>query len=97
VVAGPSPYPLFSLLSPQNTAPTIFLATTTHVILLRLAALHLLQIKHSTDYAFPTWRDFVFRQVWYLAIGWCAMETLVGVAQGYEQMYSSPRRTRRRC
>jgi hypothetical protein len=39
------------------------------------------------DYPFPTWRDFAFRRVWYLAIGWCAVETFVGVAQGYEQIY----------
>jgi hypothetical protein len=37
-------------------------------------------------YPFPTWRDFVSRLVWFLAIGWCATKTLVGVAQGYKQI-----------
>jgi hypothetical protein len=34
----------------------------------------------------PTWRDWAFRRVWWIGLGWCAAEAIVGISQGYEQI-----------
>lgn len=38
------------------------------------------------NFTLPTWRDEAFRRVWWLAIGWAAIETIVAVVQEYQQI-----------
>jgi len=54
--------------------------------LLRLSAIPMLRLKHEMDFPFPTWHDFTFRRVWWLALGWAAIETTVGIVQDYQQI-----------
>jgi hypothetical protein len=35
---------------------------------------------------FPTWQDGAFRRVWWTALGWAAVEAVVGIKQGYENI-----------
>lgn len=35
---------------------------------------------------FPTWQDDAFRRVWWTALGWAAVEAVVGIRQGYENI-----------
>jgi hypothetical protein len=82
--------PIYTLFSFVSSPPlTILLSTTTHVLLrnlLRLAILPVLEIRHGMDYPMPTWQDWAFRRVWWIALGWCASEAIVGIIQGYEQI-----------
>lgn len=38
------------------------------------------------DYTIPTWKDWAFRRVWWIALGWCVAEAVVGILQTYEQI-----------
>ena len=38
------------------------------------------------DYPLPTWRDLAFRRVWWVALGWALIETIVGIVQDYAQI-----------
>lgn len=38
------------------------------------------------DYPFPIWHDFTFRRVWWLALGWAAIETTAAIVQDYQQI-----------
>ncbi|KAF9450525.1 hypothetical protein P691DRAFT_789092 [Macrolepiota fuliginosa MF-IS2] len=53
-------------------------------ILLRQAVIPILLIPHNAVFDHPTWRDVVFRRVWWVALGWAAAEATVGIKQGYE-------------
>ncbi|KAK7688782.1 hypothetical protein QCA50_008322 [Cerrena zonata] len=53
---------------------------------LRTAALPILHVRHEMDYPLPTWRDLAFRRVWWVALGWALIETIVGIAQDYAQI-----------
>lgn len=58
-----------------------------HVLLtngFRLAALAILQVKHTMDYPSPTFQDPVFRTVWWLSLNF--VEVVVAIVQGYEQL-----------
>lgn len=53
---------------------------------LRTAALPILHVRHEMDYPLPTWRDLAFRRVWWVALGWALIETIVGIVQDYAQI-----------
>lgn len=53
---------------------------------LRLSALPILRVKHQMNYPRPTWRDIAFRRIWWLALGWAAIEIIVGVVQDYAKI-----------
>jgi hypothetical protein len=80
-------YSLFSLFLYQTL--TVVLSAATHVLLhnfLRLSSFPILQVQLDLQQSIPTWRDWVFRRVWWVALGWCLVETIVGIAQGYKQI-----------
>ncbi|TCD67743.1 hypothetical protein EIP91_011985 [Steccherinum ochraceum] len=54
--------------------------------LLRLSAIPVLRLRHEMDFPSPTWHDLTFRRVWWLALGWAAIETTVGIVQDYQQI-----------
>jgi hypothetical protein len=73
----------------SSPTPILFLSTSTHVIihnLLRLSIFPILSVRHKMDYPTPTWRDWAFRRVWWIALGWCVAEAVVGIMQTYEQI-----------
>ncbi|KAH7924194.1 hypothetical protein BV22DRAFT_527075 [Leucogyrophana mollusca] len=80
--------PLFSLCSfLLRPAAAALLSTLLHVLLtnlLRLAALALLQVRHTMDHPVPTWQDPAFRTVWWLALN--ISEVLVALVQAYGQI-----------
>lgn len=86
--------PFFSIaLLIANTFPdaasviALLLSTTLHVfvsIIFRQIAVLLLLIPHHMLYPYPTWQDPAFRQVWWLGLGWAAMESVVAIKQGYD-------------
>ncbi|KAJ4466917.1 hypothetical protein C8J55DRAFT_526725 [Lentinula edodes] len=62
------------------------LSTVAHAILslfLRLLAIPILVIPHYLVYDTPTWRDPAFRRVWWVSLGWAAVEGIVAIKQGY--------------
>lgn len=80
--------PLFSLasllLSPEHAC---LASTFIHVLItngLRLAALAILQVRHTMDYPIPTCQDPAFRTVWWLSLNFA--EVLAAIVQGYEQL-----------
>lgn len=80
--------PLFSLasllLSPEHAC---LASTFIHVLItngLRLAALAILQVRHTMDYPVPTCQDPAFRTVWWLSLNFA--EVLAAIVQGYEQL-----------
>ncbi|KAJ7143307.1 hypothetical protein C8R43DRAFT_571830 [Mycena crocata] len=78
-------YALSAILVPFPL-PATLLSTALHTLLstvARLFTLTLLLVHHHAVYAYPTWRDFAFRRVWWAALGWAAAETVVSVYQGY--------------
>ncbi|KAJ3859864.1 hypothetical protein EV359DRAFT_50190 [Lentinula novae-zelandiae] len=65
--------------------PTV-LSTVAHAILslfFRLLAIPILVIPHYLVYDTPTWRDPAFRRVWWVSLGWAAVEGIVAIKQGY--------------
>ncbi|KAJ4495482.1 hypothetical protein C8R41DRAFT_918911 [Lentinula lateritia] len=65
--------------------PTV-LSTVAHAILslfFRLLAIPILVIPHYLVYDNPTWRDPAFRRVWWVSLGWAAVEGIVAIKQGY--------------
>ncbi|KAJ4468774.1 hypothetical protein J3R30DRAFT_3554076 [Lentinula aciculospora] len=65
------------------------LSTLVHAILsllLRLIAIPILLIPHYLVYNAPTWCDPAFRRVWWVALGWAAVEAVVAIKQGYENI-----------
>ncbi|KAF9481582.1 hypothetical protein BDN70DRAFT_991745 [Pholiota conissans] len=48
--------------------------------------LGLLQLTTAQKHHFPTWQDDAFRRVWWTALGWAAVEAIVGIKQGYESI-----------
>ncbi|KAI0791035.1 hypothetical protein C8Q75DRAFT_716240 [Abortiporus biennis] len=54
--------------------------------LLRLSSLPILRIRHFMDYWSPTCHDYAFRRIWWLALGWAGIETVVGITQEYAQI-----------
>lgn len=83
-------YTVFSSILNRSSQP--FVTVVFHIFyavmynLLRLSALPILRIKHQMDYTHPTWRDLAFRRVWWLALGWAAIEVVMGVAQDYAKI-----------
>ncbi|KAH8077103.1 hypothetical protein BXZ70DRAFT_1002933 [Cristinia sonorae] len=53
---------------------------------LRLSAIPILRLRHEMDFPSPTWHDLTFRRVWWLALGWAAIETIVAIVQEYQQI-----------
>lgn len=53
---------------------------------LRISAFPILRFRHQMDYVLPTWKDFAFHRVWWLALGFTAFEGITGVAQDYAQI-----------
>ncbi|KAG1856722.1 hypothetical protein F4604DRAFT_1206602 [Suillus subluteus] len=80
--------PLFSLASFLLPSESASLASTfIHVLItngLRLAALVVLQVRHTMDYPAPTCQDPAFRTVWWLSLNFA--EVLAAIVQGYEQL-----------
>lgn len=80
--------PLFSLASLLLPSESACLASTfIHVLItngLRLAALVVLQVRHTMDYPTPTCQDPAFRTVWWLSLNFA--EVLAAIVQGYEQL-----------
>lgn len=80
--------PLFSLASFLLPSESACLASTfIHVLItngLRLAALVILQVRHTMDYPAPTCQDPAFRTVWWLSLNFA--EVLAAIVQGYEQL-----------
>jgi hypothetical protein len=80
--------PLFSLASFLLPSESACLASTfIHVLVtngLRLAALVILQVRHTMDYPAPTCQDPAFRTVWWLSLNFA--EVLAAIVQGYEQL-----------
>lgn len=68
--------PLTTILS------TIF--QTVFSVFLQQISIPLLLITLSPAFSYPTWEDFAFRRVWWLALGWAAAEGIAGIKQGYE-------------
>ncbi|KAJ3755752.1 hypothetical protein EV360DRAFT_49183 [Lentinula raphanica] len=65
------------------------LSTLLHSIvslLLRVIAIPILLIPHYLVYETPTWRDPAFRRVWWVALGWAAVEAIVAIKQGYQNI-----------
>ncbi|GBE86960.1 hypothetical protein SCP_1002050 [Sparassis crispa] len=54
--------------------------------LLHLSALPILRIRHQMIFPLPTFQDPAFHRVWWISLGWAAVEVAVGIAQGYEQI-----------
>lgn len=54
--------------------------------LLRITSLPILDIRQKMQYSRPTWRDPVFRSVWWLSLGWAIIDVIVGIAQSYSQL-----------
>ena len=52
----------------------------------RLSAIPILRLRYEMDFPSPTWRDSTFRRVWWLALGWAAIETTVAIVQEYQQI-----------
>ncbi|KAG2363604.1 hypothetical protein BDR07DRAFT_1483463 [Suillus spraguei] len=80
--------PVFSLASfilpPESACLT---STFIHVLVtngLHLAALVVLQVRHTMDYPIPTCQDPAFRTVWWLSLNFA--EVLAAIVQGYEQL-----------
>ncbi|KAG2344609.1 hypothetical protein BDR05DRAFT_961474 [Suillus weaverae] len=80
--------PLFSLASLLLPPESACLASTfIHVLItnaLRLAALIILNVRHTMDYPIPTCQDPAFRTVWWLSLNFA--EVLAAIVQGYEQL-----------
>ncbi|KAG2117731.1 hypothetical protein DEU56DRAFT_918995 [Suillus clintonianus] len=80
--------PLFSFASLLLPAESACLASTfLHVLItngLRLAALAILQVRHTMDYPIPTCQDPAFRTVWWLSLNFA--EVLAAIVQGYQQL-----------
>lgn len=80
--------PLFSLAALILPSESACLASTfIHVLIangLRLAALVVLQVRHTMDYPAPTCQDPAFRTVWWLSLNFA--EVLAAIVQGYEQL-----------
>ncbi|KAG1775659.1 hypothetical protein EV702DRAFT_972794 [Suillus placidus] len=80
--------PLFSLASLLLPPESACLASTfIHVLItnaLRLAALVILNVRHTMDYPIPTCQDPAFRTVWWLSLNFA--EVLAPIVQGYEQL-----------
>ncbi|KAG1775660.1 hypothetical protein EV702DRAFT_1199147 [Suillus placidus] len=80
--------PLFSLASLLLPPESACLASTfIHVLTtnaLRLAALVILNVRHTMDYPIPTCQDPAFRTVWWLSLNFA--EVLAPIVQGYEQL-----------
>ncbi|KAJ3995373.1 hypothetical protein F5050DRAFT_1573738 [Lentinula boryana] len=65
------------------------LSTVVHAIislLLRIIAVPILLIPRYLIYEIPTWRDPAFKRVWWVALGWAAVEAIVAIKQGYESI-----------
>lgn len=78
-------YSFASLLLPSESASLA--STFLHVLLtngLRLAALAILQVRHTMDYPVPTCQDPAFRTVWWLSLNFA--EVLAAIVQGYQQL-----------
>lgn len=54
--------------------------------LLRLSSLPILRLREEMQRNYPTWRDGVFQRVWWLALGWAAIDVAVGIAQSYAHL-----------
>lgn len=54
--------------------------------LLRLSAFPILRVRGEMVYPLPTYQDPAFHRVWWVSLGWAAVEAAVGIAQGYEQI-----------
>ncbi|KAG1721956.1 hypothetical protein EDB19DRAFT_1859535 [Suillus lakei] len=80
--------PLFSLASLLLPSESACLASTfLHVFItngLRLAALAIIQVRHTMDYPIPTCQDPAFRTVWWLSLNFA--EVFAAIVQGYEQL-----------
>ncbi|KAG1724613.1 hypothetical protein EDB19DRAFT_1759055 [Suillus lakei] len=80
--------PLLSLASFLLPSESACLASTfLHVFItngLRLAALAIIQVRHTMDFYIPTCQDPAFRTVWWLSLNFA--EVLAAIVQGYEQL-----------
>ncbi|KAF8797555.1 hypothetical protein BYT27DRAFT_7204351 [Phlegmacium glaucopus] len=73
----------------QTIITTILSATlqTTSNLLFRQIAIPILLIPYyASKQGYGTWQDVAFRRVWWVALGWAAVEAVVGVEQGYESI-----------
>ena len=59
---------------------------STIVNTIRISAFPILRVRHQMDYLYPVYRDFAFRRVWWLALGFAAFDAVVGIAQDYSQI-----------
>ena len=78
-------YSIACLLLPPESACLV--STLLHVFItngLRLAALAILQVRHTMEYPSPTCQDPAFRTVWWFSLNFG--EVLVAIVQGYEQI-----------
>ncbi|KAF9068843.1 hypothetical protein BDP27DRAFT_1448071 [Rhodocollybia butyracea] len=67
----------------------IVLSTALHAVLsllLRVIAIPILLIPHYLIYESPNWHDPAFRRVWWVALGWAAVEAIVSIKQGYDYL-----------
>ncbi|KAJ3747884.1 hypothetical protein DFH05DRAFT_1482003 [Lentinula detonsa] len=65
------------------------LSTVVHAIislLLRIIAVPILLIPRYLIYEIPTWHDPAFKRVWWVALGWAAVEAIVAIKQGFESI-----------
>jgi len=78
-----------SFTTSQTIITTTLSATlqTTSNLLLRQTVIPILLIPYyASQKEYPTWQDDAFRRVWWVALGWAAVEAVVGVKQGYESI-----------
>ncbi|KAJ3557632.1 hypothetical protein NM688_g1370 [Phlebia brevispora] len=78
-----------SILGAVDPFFTTFLFNVVHTIVfnfLRITSLPILGIRQKMQYSRPTWRDPVFRSVWWLSLGWAIIDVIVGIAQSYAQL-----------
>ncbi len=54
--------------------------------LLRISSSPILRLRTLMDHPRPVWTDPVFRTVWWLSLGWAAIDVAVGIIQSYSQI-----------
>lgn len=69
-----------------TTTLSATLQTIFNLLFRQLAIPILLIPYYSSKHADLGWQDDAFRRVWWVALGWAAVEAIVGVKQGYESI-----------
>ncbi|KAI0339128.1 hypothetical protein BDW22DRAFT_1362087 [Trametopsis cervina] len=54
--------------------------------LLRLSSLPILRVRDRMKHSRPSCHDSIFRTVWWISLGWAAIDVAVGIVQSYTQI-----------